>query len=268
MPDFETLNAYVDGELDPGRAAEVARAVARDPGLADQVALLSRLRSAVRESIEVPEIAVPAMPPRTSASRTWMMAASIVFLFLGTALFMHRIYDQPIGDSWLNPIWRLHAAWAPPAPGVTSEPGLAPGEAAGEVLPAALDSTLAGAFVPDLTAAKLTVAYISGRHEVAGRETLLVGYTGTRGCKVTLLMMPAMAPLTDRPVRFDAAGATSYGWRAGGLDYLLAAEGMDAERFRLIADTVYRASLERLPVDSETRMALLESRRRSAPCAT
>ncbi len=262
MPDFETLNAYVDGELDPGRAAEVARAVARDPGLADQVALLSRLRSAVRESIEVPEIAVPAMPPPTSASRTWMMAASIVFLFLGTALFMHRIYDRPIGDGWLNPIWRLHATWSPPPAGVTPEP--APGEA----LPAALDSTLAGAFVPDLTAAKLTVAYISGRHEVAGRETLLVGYTGTRGCKVTLLMMPAMAPLTDRPVRFDAPSTTSYGWRAGGLDYLIAAEGMDADRFRLIADTVYRASLERLPPDSETRMALLESRRRSAPCAT
>lgn len=47
LPDtitWEMLNAYVDQELDPRRAALVADAVACDHGLAARVATLSKLR--------------------------------------------------------------------------------------------------------------------------------------------------------------------------------------------------------------------------------
>ena len=46
-PDWATLNAYVDGELQPGEAARVARAVASDHALADATATIARLRATV-----------------------------------------------------------------------------------------------------------------------------------------------------------------------------------------------------------------------------
>ena len=59
---FEMLNAYVDGELDAETAADVAAAVAGDPVLAREVSALSRLRSTVANSIDVPPLAIPAGP--------------------------------------------------------------------------------------------------------------------------------------------------------------------------------------------------------------
>ena len=49
---WQTLNAYVDGELSAAESAEVARALADDPALVDQVASLMRLKAAVQDSIE------------------------------------------------------------------------------------------------------------------------------------------------------------------------------------------------------------------------
>lgn len=43
-PDWAELNAYVDGELDGATAARVAAAVARDAGLAREVARLAQLK--------------------------------------------------------------------------------------------------------------------------------------------------------------------------------------------------------------------------------
>lgn len=41
---WETLNAYVDGELDAQSRHEVAESLARDPVLAARVATLTRLK--------------------------------------------------------------------------------------------------------------------------------------------------------------------------------------------------------------------------------
>lgn len=87
---FETLNAYADGESDAAAAEDVARAIAGDPALAHEVAALSRLRSAVAESIEAtPDRATPqfvqfaeAVPgayvPDLSASRLSLVHAAVV----------------------------------------------------------------------------------------------------------------------------------------------------------------------------------------------
>lgn len=257
-PDFELLNAYVDGELDAERASDVANAVARDPGLAREVAMITRLRSAIAESVEVPPLDLPRHREAGAGRRGWALAAGLAaFVVAGTMLAQQ--VDRPLPYAWLVPALKLHAAWAPPVA------GFEPVGNGVRVTPAA-GPALARAYVPDLTAAKLYVAYVSEGHRMAGRDALVVGYTGTRGCKVTLVVAPSAAPLDEEPVLFERGGREAYAWRTGRLDYLLVAEGMDAERFRLIAETVHRTSVERLPVDTETRTALLDSRRRSAPC--
>ena len=93
-----------------------------------------------------------------------------------------------------------------------------------------------------------------------------LGYAGTRGCKVTLIAAAAPGPLVDEPRFFEQGGRTAYGWRVGQVGYLLVAEGMARERLDLIADSVRRASLERLPLNEETRTALMQNRRDSKPC--
>jgi anti-sigma factor RsiW len=260
-PDFETLNAYVDGELAPAEAAEVARAVAGDPLLAHQVATLTRLKAAVVESIELPELDLPAAAPRV-ARRNWALAASLAFLLIGGSVLLSRAYDLPAAADWLAPAWRAHAAWSLPEGG-----GSAEGDSRSRLmLQAASFQRVDRAFVPDLTAAKLFVTHISQRDDLLGRAALVVGYAGTRGCKVTLVVAAAAAPLSDHLARYDDSPGAAYAWRAGELDYLLLAEGMDAKRFRLVAETVHRISIERLPLDDGTRVALQDSRRRSAPC--
>ena len=121
-------------------------------------------------------------------------------------------------------------------------------------------------YIPDLSAAKLQLRFAETRPYLSGEPALIAGYRGTRGCKVTLLVASARAPLGPLPRLFGEDSRLAYAWRRGQLDYLLLSDGMDAERFRLIADSVYRASLEHLPFDRETRTALQDSRDRSRPC--
>ncbi len=107
---FEMLNAYVDGELDTAAAAEVARAVAEDPALAREVAALSRLRSAVAESIEAPPLSVPA-PPSTSG-RGMAIAASIAFVVFIAGSVLVSTLDRDVGADWLAEAWQIHRGWS------------------------------------------------------------------------------------------------------------------------------------------------------------
>ncbi|MCI4681012.1 hypothetical protein K9U33_20675, partial [Rhodoblastus acidophilus] len=76
---WETLNAYVDGELDPQDRRAVAETLARDPVLAARVATLTRLKQGVKQ-----EVKAAAVPPRRApiarASLGWACAAALVVL--------------------------------------------------------------------------------------------------------------------------------------------------------------------------------------------
>ena len=248
---IEMLNAYVDGELDARAAADVARAVASDPAVAAQVAMLSKLRAALRDSVETPDLAVPPARGKSVPARKWLMAACFALIFVGMGAALERAFQAPPAEAWLTPVLRLHAEWTPPAGGTA---------------PALIEAAFADAYIPDLTSAKLTLAHRGERALAGGGTALVLGYTGTRGCRVTMIAAPALASFDDRLTAFASENTVAYAWRAGALDYAIVAEGMDAGRFRLIAEAVHEASLERLGIDEETRVALAESRDRAVPC--
>lgn len=263
--DFETLNAYVDGELDLARRAEIADAIAREPHLARQVAALSRLKSEVAESVETADLGIdlPDRRPR-ARRRSVVIAASIAVAFAAAG----AIFVTTSSDAELAWAVEAHESWA-------GQPDRRLAEPKADVALAALSRVGASAYVPELTAAKLRIAHIDRVAGPAGGEAVLVGYRGTRGCKISLLVAadaPDTADATGArspspaPEPFDADALHGYRWRAGGLAYVIIAEGMDKARFSLIAKSVYRASLERAPVDPETRMALARSRAESPPC--
>ncbi|MCH6588383.1 MAG: zf-HC2 domain-containing protein, partial [Proteobacteria bacterium] len=75
QPDWQTLSAYVDGELSAAEAAEVARALADDRTLAGRVASLTRLKATVQDMGEAAEITLPT--PRRRHWRPAALAASL-----------------------------------------------------------------------------------------------------------------------------------------------------------------------------------------------
>ena len=72
---WETLNAYVDGELDAQSRHEVAESLARDPVLAARVATLTRLKQGVKAAVVRPRGA-----PIARASLGWACAAALAVL--------------------------------------------------------------------------------------------------------------------------------------------------------------------------------------------
>jgi anti-sigma factor RsiW len=270
---WETLNAYVDGELTAGVAAEVARALARDSALASQVASLTRLKAATQELAqdfgraggEAGAITLPALP-----NRRWRRPALAASLGLVLAIGLAAALVPYLGESppsWVTQARTAHEAWATPQDPV-------PLEVDGVVL-VALGQAGAGsyleAYLPDLKSARLTLTHLESVALAHGRAALHAGYRGTRGCKITLLVVPGLvAPggeaLPRELTRHDDGALHAFAWRAGPLGYIMLAEGMDEARLELIAETVHSATLKNLPLDAETRTALRESRERSQPC--
>ncbi len=252
---FEMLNSYVDGELDAAATAEVAKAVADDTALAHQVAALSRLRSAVVDSIEAPPLSVPELP--STGGRTAAIAASIAFaLFVAGSVLVSNLDREP-GSEWLERAWQLHRGWSIEAIVAETPAGLRLAEYA-EAVP--------GSYVPDLSAARLSLVHAALRPLPGKRRALLVGYRGTRGCKISLAVVPSPGALGKTLSSFRDGKNEAYGWRAGPLGYVIMSEGMDSGRFRLLAETVRHTSRRHLPFDTKTRVALRESRDKSKPC--
>ncbi len=252
---FELLNAYVDGELDTAAAAEVARAVAGDPALAREVSALSRLRSMVAESIEAPPLSVPAAASTTG--RRMAIAAGIAFAVLVAGSVAVLNLERDVGPDWLASAWRIHRGWS--IDGVAAQ-------TRSTLLLVQYAEAVPGAYVPDLSASRLTLVHATVAPFVDRRQVLLAGYRGTRGCKISFLVFRSLGVLEEALSPFRDGKNEAYGWRAGPLGYVIMSDGMDSGRFRLLAESVRHTSRQHVPFDEQTRMALRESRDKSAPC--
>ena len=252
---FEMLNTYVDGELDAAATAEVARAVAENPALAREVAALSRLRSAVAESVEAPPISVPA-PPSTTSRRTAIAAGIAFALFIVGSVLVFNL-DRNVGADWLARAWQMHRGWS--IEDVTAQPR-------SPSLLVRYAEAVPGAYVPDLSASRLSLVHATVAPFAGQRRALLAGYRGTRGCKISLLVFRTLDTLGEALSPFRDGTNEAYGWRAGPLAYIIMSDGMDSRRFRLLAESVRQTSRQHVPFDKETRLALRQSRDKSAPC--
>ena len=252
---FEMLNTYVDGELDAAATAEVARAVAENPTLAREVAALSRLRSAVAESVEAPPISVPA-PPSATGRRTAIAAGISFALFVAGSVLVFNL-DRNVGADWLARAWQMHRGWS--IEDVTAQPR-------SPSLLVRYAEAVPGAYVPDLSASRLSLIHATVAPFTGQRRALLAGYRGTRGCKISLVVFRSLDALGEALSPFRDGKNEAYGWRAGPLGYIIMSDGMDSGRFRLLAESVRETSRQHVPFDKETRLALRQSRDKSAPC--
>lgn len=262
QPSWVELNAYVDGELDAGRAESVARAVACDAEVAAQVAALRRLKTVAGRAVEQTPPAAPAPPRRQAVRRLAVLrlgvAACLAVLLLSAGLLLAERMIGPGRASLVARGWAGHEAWLA-------------GGAGGGVEPSFLLTALAGlgpqARVPQLDAAKLRldhVAMLPGSGD--GGALLHLGYRGLRGCRLSLFIFAAEGDWPGDYASAAGEGRLGVGWQVADLGYLLLARGMDPGRFDLIAATVAEATRLRQPFDAAARSALRRSREAGPPC--
>lgn len=205
---WETLNAYVDGELDPQDRRAVAETLARDPVLAARVATLTRLKQGVKQ-----EVKAAAVPPRRApiarASLGWACAAALVVL---------------VGAGWLALSSRPPAY---PARAAFTAWGAA-GSPANDVRPAGGPN----GFPLDLGAAGFRLVYLSPDDGSAGR---LAGYEGRHGCRLAIWSGPSRGQAGLEIAQGDS-GPRVARWDSEGRRYVLLTETVPAERFALLAE--------------------------------
>ncbi|ACK86147.1 anti-sigma factor family protein [Methylorubrum extorquens] len=200
---WETLNAYVDGELDAEDRHRVAEALAQDPVLAARVATLSRLKHGVRAAV------VPRRRAGIAQTPLGWACAMLVLALIGIGLI------APIRRQPADPARAAFAAW----------------NAAGSVAAAEPISDGVGSAPLDLAAAGFQLIYLSQGNEAVGR---LFGYEGRHGCRLAVWSGPSTAQggleiAQEGPLRLAR-------WDSGGRHYVLLSETLPAERFATLAE--------------------------------
>lgn len=253
--DWEALNAYVDGELDPPRAADMAERIASDPALARQAAALAGMKAALAETGEVPAFRFDRQRGHAVRRWRWIPAAAAVLLIIAAGVFWGTQLGSP-APAWLTAAAAAHTSLAeqqaPATPQTTQVAALI------DFQP----------YIPDLAAAKLTLAAAAAFSVGGSPDGVVLQYTGTRGCRVTYIAFPgAGAGLGEDLAPIETGDLTGFGWRVGAIGYALVAQGMDPDRLAVIARSVHAASRLHRPFDDATRTQLAQSRAESRACS-
>jgi anti-sigma factor RsiW len=258
----ELLNAYVDGELSPGDDARVAQAIARDPALAARVATLSHVKSALSGLVAEPAERIHL--PGRHWSRAMLAVAASVGLFVAIVSGMLTGFPQYGGDrqDWHQEAAAVHAEWA----SKTAAPDAR--EVDADLYQAGIDKLDLPIQAPDLTSAKLQLTYLRlYEADTDYPAALHLGYTGRRGCRLTLWVTAAPRRLETTLTEFRENRVRSFRWRQGKIAYALFATGMAENRFTMIAAKVHEATVKMRGFDEETRMALRDVSGKAPPCA-
>jgi anti-sigma factor RsiW len=227
--DLERLNALVDGELAPVERAELAARLAVDRELAAAYATLAQLKAAVAATAEDCP-AIELRPPRRPTARGRLAAlAACAALAVGVGLFA-------AGD-WFARDGALATAEGPTAITLASLP--------------------AGTTIPRLDTAGLKLIGLA--FNPGSVPLFTASYRGPHGCRLDLRAWPvgAHAPA--------ASGSSLRHWVVGDLVYELAAHGMPAWRFAIVADGAEQQTRVGADPDRVDRR-LREANRGAPPC--
>lgn len=255
---WEMLNAYVDEELPPDIAAEVAAAVARDPSTASHVATLARLRSATRafpEGQDAPPPVLPRRAPAFALRRTACAASIAALMMLAGALFWGVDHTPPEASSLSHAV-AAHSQWIA---------GTAPSRSGR--IPVNLASHEAEG-LPDLSMALLQLSYISIDPAMRDGGGVLAGYRGPHGCRLGLWMGPRSSRWGRIPAPADRDGLRIRIWSSDEADYALLSRGMDPLRLDRIAGIVAHMTLRGPHLTREQVAALREIPSVGQPCRT
>ncbi|MBD1545593.1 hypothetical protein [Roseibium aggregatum] len=262
FPDWQTLNAYVDGELDATTAAAVAEAAGDDAEVAEQIAMLYQLKGVSHNATpEAPADLKDLMPAPMRSRRTPVSIAAVVaMLAVAVAAIWGALElesDQALPPELLASARTLHGQWL-------QTDASAAGEAQPTVLLAALSTFGRVPFVPDLSSTSLSIGLVTVADGPEG-HMLHVGYRGTHGCHLSLFVVEGDA-IPKAPQDIVQGSDETHSWRVRDLGYLLFAKGMDQSRFRLISEKVEAATRRNSPLDNAAQEQLAANKRQAESC--
>lgn len=242
-PDWETLNAFADGELAPAEQRAMAQQLATSPEMAE------RLRGVVRLKQELQALpagdTAPSLPSLAAPSRPrWQRAAAIAAALVIAAAVASTpiLLRRDASGSFLAASLAAHEQFAS-----------APTQSGAAIAPAA-----ASPVASEL--ARLGLQPVWRASSAAGQ--VRIGFVGARGCRVSLHIRPQVEPALAP----EHANATLASWSAGGRSYLLIATGMPTARFAMIADFIKALTSEPANKVEPLRTALQSSWRSAQPC--
>ena len=239
--DVPRLSAYVDGELEPAEAAGVAADIAGDRDTARAVAGLTALKAGVRDAFDAGGGGIPGIRP--GPRRTGIAAAGIVAACLTGLGGAWWTYDTDSRSGVLAGAVAHYDGWLD----------------TGVIRTASAPGSI---IVPDLTQAGLTARTIEPAVRLGAVTASHVTYLGRRGCRLSLYAYQAEGAGHALPPPAEA-GVLADRWTVRGLDYLLVARRMNAERFRMLAGAMRKATRDAAPPDAATRIAIGRARQ---PC--
>ncbi|RYE29689.1 MAG: anti-sigma factor [Hyphomicrobiales bacterium] len=251
---WATLNAYVDGELEPDMTAKVAAALADDREAAAQVATLTKLRATLKAASPVPEappFLLPQARPRQARWLPWAVAACFALLIGAASL---GIGHRTAQGSSLSAAIAAHQLWLARSPS-------GPAPRLGVELAGAEAGTL-----PDLSLSSLRLVHLSLDPAGRGGGGMLAGYVGPNGCRVGLWIAPVEAALPPQPAVQDRDGLAIRAWRGERASYALLGRGIDPARLDGIASLVARITRDEPGVPREQVAALAEARSVGSAC--
>lgn len=229
--DFAKLSALVDGELPPAERAEMAARLAVDRELASVYATLAQLKATVAETAaDCPPIVLHS--PRWSSLRRYTAAfAACAILAAGIGTFALN------GGGWFDEGGTPAVAEGPTAITLASLP--------------------AGTTIPRLDTAGLKLIGLA--FNPGGAPLFTASYRGPHGCRLDLRAWRAGGDVSA------ASGTSLRQWVVGDLVYELAAHGMPAWRFKIIADGAEQQTRVGADPDRVDRR-LREASRSAPPC--
>ncbi len=230
---WESLNAYVDGELAPADAAAVALAAARDPAIAARIASLAKLRSVVRAlpQEQAPPLVLPSvfMPQRRAAALVAWAACLMMAAVLAAGVNWLTGRDVAAGEGLAAAVLAQREWLASSKPGPRLHVNLI-----------ADDHGLL-----DLSAASLRLAYLSLDPVGAKGGGVLAGYIGPNGCRLGFWMGRKRPARTRSPHRADREGLKISTWISNEREYALISLDLDSGRLDEIAEIVASLPLVR-----------------------
>lgn len=246
-PGWEELNGYVDGELAPAAAAEVAHAAARDEVVALRIAKLHAIKGALNDAYTQNQVII-AIPPQ-ARYRHWPLSLAVGFVLtiaiFAAGLVLHKSADDR--PSLVAEVLAKHEAWRQQAV-ITSEN----------------INTSMPLQLPDFTAAGFSAVLFDRFPSAEGISITQIGYVGRHGCRLSLFIAPAGAGhvqpelVSDDKILFAA-------WSTPSNTYFAVAKGLNRTRFAVITDALRDATTYTAPLDNSMRIALANAHQ---PCTT
>jgi|GEM_PF-1745056 len=274
MPEWDQLNAYIDGELPTSEAAKIAKAAASTPSVAQDIAELAQLKATLSRCDEIfSGTIMPHMQKHRHSQQPWLMVACASICSLVLLLVCYGItgFDKTtLSDAMLN----THQQWAKEPLNTATVVSTSAGTPMGNTqtsqdiqttppYPPADKSS--SRVIPDLSALALQLAYVSPftHHQQKG---LHIGYQGQHGCKVSLFIF-------TQPSAGDHTTATQiqdrhphfYHWRSDTTQYYLTAHGMAKQRFSVLSVAMMLQTQHHL-AQSLQMMSLTKKYQASIPC--